>query len=60
MIDNDTMESKIEKYTGNHEFLEFLSSEFDKTAVNATVEEMAGFAFGSVDDAIEAFEESKE
>ncbi len=46
-------------YEDNPDFLEFLNREFDKTAVDATVEELAEFAFGSFDEAVEAFEESK-
>jgi hypothetical protein len=51
------MESKTEQYIDNFEFLEFLTREFDKTAVDATIEELAEFAFGSVDAAIEAYKE---
>jgi hypothetical protein len=47
------------KYDENPEFLEFLTREFDATASSATVEELAEFAFGSIDDALNAFEESK-
>jgi hypothetical protein len=46
------------KYDENPEFLEFLTREFDATASSATVEELAEFAFGSIDDALNAFEES--
>lgn len=44
------------QYETNTDFLEFLNSEFDKTAVNATVEELAEFAFGGLQEAIKAFE----
>jgi hypothetical protein len=47
------------KYDENPEFLEFLTREFDTTAASATIEELAEFAFGSIDDALNAFEESK-
>jgi len=60
VINNDGMFDHVDKYVGNAEFVEFLSREFDKTAVHATVEEMAEFAFGSVEASIEAFEESEE
>ena len=53
------MESKVEQYENNHEFLEFLGREFDKTAVDATIEELAEFAFGSAEEATKAFEEYK-
>lgn len=48
---------KAEKYADNPEFLEFLNRKFDKTTVDATMEELAEFAFGSMKEAIEAFEE---
>ncbi len=51
------MDNKPEKYENNPDFLEFLNREFDHTAVDATIEELAEFAFGSLDAAIEAFEE---
>jgi len=48
-----------EEYVENSDFLKFLGREFDGTAVDATVEELAEFAFGGVDEALEAFEEYK-
>lgn len=48
-----------EEYENNPDFKEFLNREFDHTAVDATMEELAEFAFGSVDTAIEAFEKYK-
>jgi len=51
------MHAEVEQYEENPDFLEFLNREFDHTAVDATVEELAEFAFGSVDAAVEAFEE---
>ena len=51
------MSKKAEQYENNPNFLEFLNREFDKTAVHATMEELAEFAFGSIEAAIEAFEE---
>ena len=53
------MEERVKIYENNPEFLEFLNRVFDKIAVDPTMEELAEFAFGSVDAAIEAFEESK-
>jgi uncharacterized protein with HEPN domain len=50
---------KTEKYANNHDFQEFLSREFDKTAVCATLEELAEFAFGSMEEAIKAFNERR-
>jgi len=53
------MTEKVLQYDNNLEFLEFLNREFDKSAVDATMEEIAEFAFGSVDAAVEAFEKQK-
>jgi len=53
------MDSKSEQYENNPEFLEFLNREFNKTAVHATPEELAEFAFGSFDEAVKAFEDFK-
>ena len=48
-----------DKYANSPEFQEFLSAEFDKTAVGATIDELAEFAFGSFAEAVEAFEDYK-
>jgi uncharacterized protein with HEPN domain len=56
---DNPMEGKLEEYTGEPDFQEFLNREFDKAAVHSTIEELAEFAFGSIDAAIEAFEEYK-
>jgi len=48
-----------EKYVNDPEFQEFLNREFNKTAVDATMEELAEFGFGSIDDAVEMFEKQK-
>jgi len=48
--------SKIsEQYENNPEFFEFLDREFEHTVAHATIEELAEFAFGSLEKAIEAF-----
>ena len=44
------------EYNNNHEFSEFANQEFDSAASNSTLEELAEFAFGSVEEAINAFE----
>ena len=49
------MEEIPNQYENNPEFLEFLNREFDKTAVDATIEELAEFAFGGIEETIEAF-----
>ena len=48
-----------QKYVENPDFLEFLGREFDSTAVDATVEDLAEFAFGSIDEAVKTFLEHK-
>jgi hypothetical protein len=48
------------KYADDPAFQEFLNREFDKMAVLATMEELAEFAFGSVEEAIAAFEAHEE
>jgi len=48
-----------EKYESDPEFQEFLNREFGRTAVTATMEELAEFTFGRIDDAIEMFEKQK-
>lgn len=53
------MLKSTEQYENNPDLLEFLNREFDKTAVDATIKELAEFAFGSVDTAVEAFEQYK-
>jgi len=53
------MHEKAEQYENNPEFREFLNREFDRTAVDATIEELADFAFGSIEAAIEANEQHK-
>jgi len=50
----------MKQYETNTEFQEFLNREFDRTAVDATIEELAEFAFGSIKEAFKAFEEQKE
>jgi len=51
------MGKTTEQYENNADFLELLSREFDKTTAHATIEELAEFAFGSLDAAIEAYQE---
>jgi hypothetical protein len=52
------MIKNCELYENDPVFQEFLIKEFDKTTIGATIEELAEFAFGSLDKAIEAFKES--
>ena len=51
--------NKAGQYEKSTDFLEFLNREFDKTAAGATIEELAKFAFGSLDEAVRAFEDLK-
>ncbi|MBN1213398.1 MAG: hypothetical protein JXA92_12560 [candidate division Zixibacteria bacterium] len=41
------------------DFMEFVSREFDKTVQHATIEDLASFAFGSIEEAIESFKMEK-
>lgn len=50
------MSKGIEQYSNDSYFQEFLGREFDNTAANASMEELAEFAFGGMDAAIKAFE----
>jgi len=56
-IYNTVMSQIPDKYTDDPEFQEFLNREFDKTAVCASTDELAEFAFGSFDAATKAFED---
>jgi hypothetical protein len=53
------MANKTEDYKNIPKFLEFLNREFDHTAVDATIEELVEFAFGSMEKAIEAFDQRR-
>ncbi len=53
------MSEKSKQYENDPDFQEFLNREFDKTAVDATIEELAEFAFGGFDEAVKEFEEFK-
>jgi len=53
------MSDLSEKYEDDPEFQEFLDAEFNETAVSATMDELAEFAFGSFDEAIKALENRK-
>jgi hypothetical protein len=49
---------KINKdITDNEMFRNFVSQEFENVAANATIEELASFAFGDIERAIEAYKE---
>lgn len=50
------MDSLNEKYINNPKFQEFVNQEFDSVASNSTLEELAEFAFGSMEEAIKTFE----
>jgi len=43
------------EYADDDAFWEFVNREFDQTAAGATLEEMAAFAFGGIDEAIQAY-----
>ena len=48
-------ENIYEKYIDDFKFLEFINKTFNAIAIEATVEELAEFAFGSIDEAITEF-----
>jgi hypothetical protein len=58
-IENNSMSVDYNGYIANQEFHEFLDREFDLVARNSSVEELADFAFGSMEVAIRTFEERK-
>ena len=61
MIHNKVVMCQVpEQYEINPDFREFLSREFDHTTANATMEELAKFAFGSIQAAMKAFGEQRE
>ena len=49
----------LESYVDDQAFHEFLDREFDQVAAVAPLEDLAQFAFGSVEAAILAYEEYK-
>jgi len=49
----------VQKYVDNPHFQEFLNREVDHTAVYATMEELAEFAFGSMEEAVKVFNERR-
>ena len=53
-------DTEKQKIIDSPDFFYFVSSEFDKTVVNATNEEIAQFAFGSLNEAIKEFLRKKE
>lgn len=58
MLANKSRED-FRKYLENEDFFYFIAQEFKDVSRHATMEELAEFAFGSLQDAIDAFKESK-
>jgi hypothetical protein len=54
------MQNLSGKHVNDSEFQEFLNREFDKAISNATMEELAEFAFGSVQAAISAYKNNND
>ena len=46
----------VQRLAENPEFLDFLDSRFRRVAVHATVEELAEFAFGSIEEAVATYD----
>lgn len=51
---------EFEEYLENEDFFYFVSQEFNDVAREATLEDLAEFAFGSVQEAVEAFKENQD
>ena len=51
------MTNDFEHLQKDPDFLEFLNREFNETAVNATIQELAEFAFGSIEEAVRDYQE---
>lgn len=51
----EVMNNRAEKYIDDPDFKEFLNREFERTAAHATIEELAEFAFGSLEEAIKTY-----
>ena len=52
-------EEGISGHLENPRFFEFVNEEFRRTLRHATLEELAEFAFGSMNEAIEAYDEQR-
>ena len=48
-------QNEYEKLINDPDFFYFVNNEFENTAVHATIEEFAEFAFGSIEEAIDEF-----
>ena len=46
-------------YVNDPKFQEFLNREFNQAAISSTMEELAEFAFGNIDEAIKKFEKQE-
>jgi len=50
---------KLQDIIKSQTFIEFVNREFDQTISYATIEELADFAYGGIEEAIKAFIEAK-
>lgn len=57
MIREKSFDGEYKKYLENEKFFHFVSQEFNDVAREATLEDLAEFAFGSVQEAVEVFKE---
>lgn len=48
-------EKEYEKIVNDPDFFDFVNNEFENTAVHATIEELAEFAYGSIEIAFNEF-----
>jgi len=46
---------KLQKIIDSSDFLDFVNREFDKTITYATIDELAEFAFGGIEEALDEY-----
>ena len=46
---------RLQKIIDSSDFLDFVNKEFDKTIIGATIDELAEFAFGSIEGALDEY-----
>lgn len=51
---------RLKPYRSNTRFLEWLDEEVESTLTSATIDDKCEFAFGSIEEALESFEEEIE
>ena len=46
---------KLQKIMDSSDFFDFINKEFDKTIICATIDKLAEFAFGSIEEALDEY-----